>query len=119
MSYCLNPTCQNPQTAGRTQFCLNCGSKLLLRERYRAIKPLGRGGFGRTFLAIDEDKPSKPRCAIKQFFPLSQGTSSSEKAAELFNREAVRLTNWGNTRKFPNCWRTFSRNAISIWYRNL
>ena len=101
MSYCLNPACQNPQNADRTQFCLNCGSKLLLRERYRAIKPLGRGGFGRTFLAVDEDKPSKPRCAIKQFFPLSQGTSSSEKAAELFNREAVRLDELGKHPQIP------------------
>ncbi len=88
MSYCLNPACQNPQNPDRTQFCLSCGAKLLLRERYRAIKPLGRGGFGRTFLAIDEDKPSKPRCAIKQFFPLSQGTSSAEKAAE-FSRSVI------------------------------
>jgi WD40 repeat protein len=101
MSYCLNPACQNPQNADRTQYCLSCGSKLLLRERYRAIKPLGRGGFGRTFLAIDEDKPSKPRCAIKQFFPLSQGTSSAEKAAELFNREAVRLDELGKHPQIP------------------
>ncbi len=101
MSYCLNPACQNPQNADRTQFCLSCGTKLLLRERYRAIKPLGRGGFGRTFLAVDEDKPSKPRCAIKQFFPLSQGTSSSEKAAELFNREAVRLDELGKHPQIP------------------
>jgi WD40 repeat protein len=101
MSYCLNPVCQTPQNADRTQFCLNCGSKLLLRERYRALKPLGRGGFGRTFLAVDEDKPSKPRCAIKQFFPLSQGTSSAEKAAELFNREAVRLDELGKHPQIP------------------
>ncbi len=101
MSYCLNPTCPNPQNADRTQYCLSCGSKLLLRERYRAIKPLGRGGFGRTFLAVDEDKPSKPRCAIKQFFPVSQGTSSSEKAAELFNREAVRLDELGKHPQIP------------------
>ncbi|MCU0546166.1 MAG: protein kinase [Oscillatoriaceae cyanobacterium Prado104] len=101
MSYCLNPTCPNPQNADRTQYCLSCGSKLLLRERYRAIKPLGRGGFGRTFLAIDEDKPSKPRCAIKQFFPQTQGTSSAEKAAELFNREAERLDELGKHPQIP------------------
>ncbi|MGB3262793.1 MAG: serine/threonine-protein kinase, partial [Microcoleus sp.] len=101
MSYCLNPACQNPQNADRTQYCLSCGSKLLLRQRYRAIKPLGRGGFGRTFLAVDEDKPSKPRCAIKQFFPLSQGTSSAQKAAELFNREAVRLDELGKHPQIP------------------
>src|SRR6476469_7871182 len=119
MSYCLNPTCQNPQNADRTQFCLNCGSKLLLRERYRAIKPLGRGGFGRTFLAIDEDKPSKPRCAIKQFFPLSKVPAAARKQQNYSTEKRCGWTNWGNTRKFPNCWRTFSRNAISIWYRNL
>jgi WD40 repeat protein len=101
MSYCLNPACPNPQNADRTQYCLSCGAKLLLRERYRAIKPLGRGGFGRTFLAVDEDKPSKPRCAIKQFFPQSQGTSSAEKAAELFNREAERLDELGKHPQIP------------------
>ncbi len=101
MSYCLNPVCQTPQNADDVQYCLNCGSKLLLRERYRALKPLGRGGFGRTFLAVDEDKPSKPHCAIKQFFPLSQGTSSAEKAAELFNREAVRLDELGKHPQIP------------------
>jgi len=111
MSYCLNPACQNPQNADRTQFCLSCGSKLLLRERYRAIKPLGRGGFGRTFLAIDEDKPSKPRCAIKQFFPLSQGTSSAEKAAELFNREAVRLDELGKHPQIPELLAHFQQES--------
>ncbi|MBW4576478.1 MAG: hypothetical protein KME08_14480 [Aphanothece sp. CMT-3BRIN-NPC111] len=43
-SYCLKPGCQNPQTADRWQFCLSCGSKLLLKERYRPIQPLARGG---------------------------------------------------------------------------
>ncbi|MFM9265081.1 serine/threonine-protein kinase [Tychonema sp. BBK16] len=111
MSYCLNPACQNPQNADRTQFCLNCGAKLLLRERYRALKPLGRGGFGRTFLAVDEDKPSKPRCAIKQFFPLSQGTSSAEKAAELFNREAVRLDELGKHPQIPELLAHFQQES--------
>jgi WD40 repeat protein len=111
MSYCLNPACQNPQNADRTQFCLNCGAKLLLRERYRALKPLGRGGFGRTFLAVDEDKPSKPHCAIKQFFPLSQGTSSAEKAAELFNREAVRLDELGKHPQIPELLAHFQQES--------
>ncbi len=111
MSYCLNPACQNPQNADRTQFCLNCGAKLLLRERYRTLKPLGRGGFGRTFLAVDEDKPSKPRCAIKQFFPLSQGTSNTEKAAELFNREAVRLDELGKHPQIPELLAHFQQES--------
>jgi serine/threonine protein kinase len=68
MSYCLNPDCQKPQNSAGAIFCLSCGSKLLLGERYRAIKLIGQGGFGRTFLAVDEYKASKPRCVIKQFY---------------------------------------------------
>ncbi|HIK28001.1 MAG: serine/threonine-protein kinase [Oscillatoriaceae bacterium SKW80] len=101
MSYCLNPDCQKPQNPAVTKFCLNCGSKLLLGERYRAIKPIGQGGFGRTFLAIDEYKPSQPRCVIKQFFPQTQGTSNAEKAAELFTREAQRLDELGKHPQIP------------------
>ncbi|PSB28542.1 septum site-determining protein, partial [filamentous cyanobacterium Phorm 46] len=64
MSYCLNPTCQNPQNPGDAELCQSCGSKLLLTNeqspsasRYRTIKPIAQGGFGRTFLAVDETKP--------------------------------------------------------------
>ncbi|HLO49933.1 MAG TPA: serine/threonine-protein kinase [Kamptonema sp.] len=102
MSYCLNPSCYNPQNPDATRFCLTCGTKLLLKERYRAVKPIGRGSFGRTFLAVDEDKPSKPRCVIKQFFPQAQGTNNLEKAAELFNREAERLDELGKHPQIPD-----------------
>lgn len=100
MSYCLNPQCQNPQNREGVQFCEACGSKLLLRERYRAIKPLGRGGFGKTFLAVDEDKPSKPPCVIKQFLP--QAGNNAQKAAELFQQEAVRLDQLGKHPQIPD-----------------
>ncbi|CAA9425845.1 Serine/threonine kinase [uncultured Microcoleus sp.] len=33
-------------------------------DRYGAKKIIGQGGFGRTFLAVDEYKPSKPPCVI-------------------------------------------------------
>ncbi len=102
MSYCLNPNCQNSQNLAGTLLCQSCGSKLLLREHYRALKPIGQGGFGRTFLAVDEDKPSKPRCVIKQFFPQTQGTDNTQKAAELFEQEAVRLDNLGRHPQIPN-----------------
>ena len=94
MSQCLNPDCLKQN--GRTdKFCQKCGSKLLLRERYRGIKLIGQGGFGRTFLARDEDKPSKPYCVIKQFLPQAQGTDTVQKASELFKQEAVRLDDLG------------------------
>ncbi|WP_138502036.1 serine/threonine-protein kinase [Nostoc sp. PA-18-2419] len=101
MSYCLNPRCPKPENSSNVNFCLTCGSKLLLKERYRAIKPIGQGGFGRTFLAVDEDKPSKPRCVIKQFYPQAQGTNTVQKAVELFNQEAVQLDELGKHPQIP------------------
>ncbi|MBE8965523.1 serine/threonine protein kinase [Nostocales cyanobacterium LEGE 12452] len=101
MSYCLNPHCPKPENPDDVKFCRTCGTKLLLKERYRAIKPIGQGGFGKTFLAVDEDKPSKPRCVIKQFYPQSQGTSTLAKAVELFNQEAVQLDELGKHPQIP------------------
>jgi len=107
MSYCLNPNCTKPQNPTEAKLCRTCKSKLLLRDRYRAIKPIGQGGFGRTFLAIDEDKPSKPRAIIKQFFPLdphlipSVNNHNSKKAAELFEQEAHRLDQLGKHPQIP------------------
>ena len=89
MSYCFNPACQNPQNPADAEICSSCGSQLLLTHnlslseiksetapkeletplecRYRAIKPIGQGGFGRTFLAVDENKPfTYSQCVIKQ-----------------------------------------------------
>ncbi|AFZ36303.1 serine/threonine protein kinase [Stanieria cyanosphaera PCC 7437] len=108
MSQCLNPNCLhlNPQS---TQICEQCGAKLLLVDRYRAIKILGKGGFGRTFLAIDEFKPSKPRCVIKQFLPDVKGEKSLKKAAELFEREAMRLDELGKHEQIPELFAYFSQ----------
>jgi WD40 repeat protein len=91
MSYCLNPSCLHPENPPQSNFCRNCGGRLRLRDRYLAVQPIGQGGFGRTFKAIDEDKPSKPFCVIKQFFPQMEGTTAAQKAAELFTQEASAL----------------------------
>lgn len=110
MSYCLNPNCQNTNNPANTKFCLTCGTKLLLKDRYRAIKPIGQGGFGRTFLAVDEDKPSKPPCVIKQLFPQAQGTNTAQKAAELFLQEAMRLDELGKHPQIPELLAYFSQD---------
>jgi serine/threonine protein kinase len=110
MSYCLNPNCPKPVNTNGGNFCLTCGSKLLLKERYRAIKPIGQGGFGRTFLAIDEDKPSKPHCVIKQFYPQAQGTSTVQKAVELFTQEAMRLDELGRHPQIPELLAYFTQD---------
>ncbi len=107
MSYCLNPKCTKPQNAEQSKFCINCGDSLLLRDRYRAIALIGQGGFGKTFLAVDEDKPSQPPCVIKQFFPTVQGTASIAKAGELFQQEAATLERLGVHPQIPDLFAYF------------
>jgi WD40 repeat protein len=70
-------------------------------HRYRALQPISQGGIGRTFLAVDEQDSSKPRCVIKQLSPQNQGTNNAEKAAELFRQEAARLQELGQHPQIP------------------
>jgi formylglycine-generating enzyme required for sulfatase activity len=100
MNQCLNPDCLAVNLEVH-RFCQKCGSSLWLKNRYQALKLIGQGGFGKTFLAIDHDKPSKPQCVIKQFFPQGQGTSGLQKAAELFAEEAKRLDELGKHPQIP------------------
>lgn len=101
MSYCLNPLCQKPRNPKTAEVCRQCGAKLLLKDRYRPLQLIGQGGFGRTFLAIDQDKPSKPRCVIKQFFPEAQAIAQVQKARALFDQEATRLEELGHHCQIP------------------
>ena len=100
MSQCLNPTClhQNLQDAS---FCEKCGGKILLDGRYRPIKILGEGGFGRTFQALDEKRLNTP-CVIKQFLPQQAGSIALQKATELFKQESKRLQELGKHPQIPD-----------------
>lgn len=55
--------------------------------RYRVLRELGHGGFGRTYLAEDTNRFHE-YCVLKEFAPQVQGTEALEKAEELFEREA-------------------------------
>jgi serine/threonine protein kinase len=99
MIYCLNPVCHNPQNPDDANYCQNCGHFLALDDRYRAIEIIGRGGFGRTYLAVDETKPEKPYCVIKLLLP--RQPINPEKAAELFRQEADRLAELGEHPQIP------------------
>ncbi len=85
----------------------------MLRERYRAVQPLGQGGMGRTFFALDEDRLNAP-CVIKQFFPQVQGSAALEKATELFQREAVQLLQLGEHPQIPALYAYFEQDKR--WY---
>lgn len=110
MSYCITPGCLAPHNLDSAQYCLSCGSKLWLKERYRPLQPIGSGGFGRTFLAVDEDIPSKPHCVIKQFYIQDASSLVARKAAELFHQEATRLDELGKHPQIPNLLAHFEQN---------
>ena len=61
-----------------------------LQNRYRLIKILGQGGFGRTYLAEDQGRFNE-RCALKEWIPPQSGPDSFRKSKELFEREAAVL----------------------------
>ncbi len=98
MSHCLNPACASPKNSVEDS-CQSCGTALLLSNRYVALKPIGQGGFGRTFLAVDLSKSMKPRCVIKQLYPQQQGVQA--KASELFRQEAQQLMTAGQFPSIP------------------
>jgi serine/threonine protein kinase len=112
MTYCLNPDCPKPRNPDSAKICRSCGATLILKERYRAIAAIGQGGFGRTFLAVDEDKPSKPRCVIKQFLPIvAQNPRHLKKALALFEQEAVRLEELGHHPQIPELLAYFAQEG--------
>ncbi len=101
MTYCIATGCPKPKNAPNARLCKTCGSKLWLRDRYRVLGALGRGGFGATFLARDQLLPGYPSCVIKQLRPTTEVPSLLEMARDLFQREANILGKIGNHPQLP------------------
>lgn len=93
-----------------TELCQACGTKLLLRDRYRVDQGLGQGGFGATFLATDEMLPGEPKCVIKQLRPTSNAPHVLQMARELFRREAKTLGKIGSHPQVPRLLDYFEAN---------
>jgi serine/threonine protein kinase, bacterial len=111
MSYCLNPACDSPENLSQAERCRACGSKLLLRDRYRVLQALGQGGFGATFLSKDEALPGSPYCVIKQLRPAATSPHVMQMARELFEREANTLGKVGNHPQVPRLLDYFEANS--------
>jgi serine/threonine-protein kinase len=109
--YCLNPNCPQPENPPDASTCAACGQPLLVRNRYRAFKRLGQGGFGATFLARDEDMPSKPWRVIKQLRPVENSPQLAKLAEELFNREAEVLERLGEHSQIPKLYAHFQEGG--------
>ena len=83
---------------------------LVLDRRYQIIQILGKGGFGRTFIAKDTKRPGCPICVVKKLKPSFSSSELLNKSRELFNREAETLQNLGEHSKIPRLLAYFEDN---------
>ena len=110
MNHRINPYNQNPEDADKQIVSQNetIGSNTncppILKERYQTIKPLGESVWSRTFLAIDQDKPSKPPCIIKEFVNLDERKDLVFQGQEIiptFSCDPVQLDKIGKHPQIP------------------
>ncbi|MGD1874890.1 MAG: ABC transporter substrate-binding protein [Mastigocoleus sp.] len=90
MSYCLNPRCNYPDDPMNDdrKFCRNCGEVLILNNRYRITKHLGKGAFSRTFEVVEKEKLYVLKVLNLHRF---HNQKIKNKVISLFQREALVL----------------------------
>ncbi len=60
---------------------------VILNNRYRIVRQIGRGGFGRAYLAEDTQR-YREYCVLKEFAPQVESDRELRQAEDLFEREA-------------------------------
>jgi len=98
MTLCIHHPCQqqNPDTA---ETCQACGKALRIHHQFRPLNQIGQGGFGTTFRAIDEGKPSRPYCVIKRLHFANENLR--QESIRFFEQEAVHLEQLGDHSQIP------------------
>ena len=96
----------------------------LLNNRYRIIKTLGRGGFGETYLTVDNHMPSGRKCVLKQLKPIVKQPKMPFWMKERFQREAAILEELGDgSNQIPQLYAYFSEDdkfyLVQEWIEGL
>ena len=84
MSYCINPKCLERQNPDHLECCQACGTQLLIKERYRLVKPLSQLDFRGNAEIFEVDDRGTPKV-------LKVLTNNSPKLVQLFERGARTL----------------------------
>ncbi len=88
-----------------TKFMQPIAPDTILQQRYRLMRLIGEGGFGRTYLATDQSRFGE-QCAIKELSVASHSQSRLSKAKEFFRQEAALLYQLQHP-QIPRFWATF------------
>ncbi|MDF5716402.1 MAG: serine/threonine protein kinase [Rhizonema sp. NSF051] len=67
---------------------------MLVQERYRLLKQIGQGGFGKTFFAVDESQFPPVPCIVQQF-------SWQNQTLEVFEQKVQQLEQLGKHPQIP------------------
>lgn len=113
MLCCLNPDCDRPINPDSHAHCQNCGLPLtnLLYNRFKVAEPIGRGGFGKTYLAKDTHKLND-LCVVKQLAYQGEGTRGvQQKVVQLFEQEAQQLQQLGENPQIPTLLAYFEEDS--------
>lgn len=72
-----------------------------LAGRYEVVDELGSGGFARTYIAKDLQRPGRPECVVKHLAPSNANTQVISLARRLFQTEAETLERLGRHDRIP------------------
>ena len=131
--------CDSCGAANRPQavFCYACGQPLqahgskssslttgllaynhLLKQRYRIIGQVGKGGFGAVYKATDI-KANNRLLAVKEVNPSSQNPQEIAEATEAFKQEALKRLYDAEASLNPAANRPIKRVQVTIFFREM